>query len=94
MEYNIWYKKDHNFISFQPPALILENKSALDNAYISKKPIDRILIVCHDIQQEHKRLNILLMIVYRYNKVLDRELAVLAKKEEFCWSTKEALKNQ
>lgn len=51
-------------------------------------------MVCHVIQQKRKRLNILLMTTHKYDKVLDRELAVLAKEEEFRRSTKETLKNQ
>lgn len=34
------------------------------------------------------------MAAYRYDKVLDRKLAILAEEKEFCPSTKEVLKNQ
>ncbi|MCJ1345691.1 hypothetical protein MMC31_003900 [Peltigera leucophlebia] len=77
--YGIQYKENHNFMSLQTSALVPEDKSALGKAYISKRPVGRILIVCHDIQ---------------YDKVLDREIAVLAEEEEFRRSTEEALKNQ
>lgn len=92
--YGVRYEEDHNFMSLQTPALVPEDESALDKAYISKGPVGRILMIRHDIQRERKRLNILLMAAYRYNKVLDWELAVLVEEEEFCWSTEEVLKNQ
>lgn len=50
-------------------------------------------MVCQNIQQKLKRLNTLLMAAHRYNKVLDRELAVLVEEEEFRRSTEEALKD-
>ncbi len=63
----------------------------LDKAYINKRPIGRILMICQDVQRERKRFNILLMAAHRYNKVLDWKLATLAEEEEFCQFTKEAL---
>lgn len=50
-------------------------------------------MVCHNIQRECKRLNILLIAAHKYDKVLDWELTVLAEEEEFCWSTEKALKD-
>ena len=47
--YGVWYEEDHNFMSFQTPALVLEDKSALCKAYISKKPVGRILMICQDV---------------------------------------------
>ncbi len=81
-------------MSLQTPALVPEDKSALGKAYISKGPVGRILMICQDVQRERKRLNTLLMVAHRYDKVLDREPATLAEEEEFCWSTEETLMKQ
>lgn len=70
-------------MSFQISALILKNKSALSKAYVSKKLVNCIFIVCLHIQQKYKRFNTLLMIAYRYDKVLDQEFTVLAEREKF-----------
>ncbi len=66
----------------------------MGKVYTRKGPISRILMVRQDIQRERKRLNTLLIAAYRYNKVLDRELATLAEEEEYCRSTKEVLRKQ
>lgn len=44
--YSVQYKENHNFISLQIFALVLEDKSVLGKTYISKKPISRILMIC------------------------------------------------
>lgn len=88
------YEKDHDYRSLNTPALAPEDESALAKAYISKGPVGRILMICHDIKRERKRLNALLMAGHRYDKVLNRELANLAEEEEFCRSTEQALMNQ
>lgn len=76
---------------FQTSALVPDNKLMLNKVYISKRPINCILMICQDVQQERKQLNTLLIATYRYDKVLDWQLATLTKEEKFCWSTKEAL---
>lgn len=45
----IQYKEDHNFMSFQTLALVSEDKSALGKAYISKRLISFILMICQDV---------------------------------------------
>lgn len=82
--YRVQYKEDYNYQSLQTRTFISEDKSALAKTYISKNPIGHILIVCQDIQQECKRLNILLIAAHRYDKVLDRELATLVEEEKYC----------
>lgn len=69
---------------FQVLGLILENKSALNKAYISKRLIGCIFIICHNIWWKCKQLRILLVTAHRYNKVLDQKLSVLVKKAVFC----------
>ncbi len=78
-------------MSLQTPALVSEDESALGKAYISKRPVARILMIRQDVQRKRKRLNTLLMAAHRYDKVLDRELVTLAEEEEFRRSTEKAL---
>lgn len=81
-------------MSFQIPALISKDESALNKAYIRKRPVSRIQMICQDIQPERKWLNILLMATHRYEKVLNRELTTVAKEEKFPRSIEEALMKQ
>ena len=69
--YKVQYKEDHYYQSLQTLAFIPKDKSALAKVYISKRPDDRIFIVYQDIQRERKRLNTLLMAMYRHHKFLD-----------------------
>lgn len=80
-------------MSFQTSILITKSKSALGKTYISKKLVSHIIMVCHDIQQEQKRPNILLIAAHKYNTVLDQKLVLLVEEEKFCQSIKEVLKN-
>lgn len=43
-------------------------------------------MVCQDVQQKRKRLNTLLIAAYRYDKVLDQELATLTEEKKYCRS--------
>lgn len=51
-------------------------------------------MIRQDIQWERKHSNTLLIVAYRYNKMLDRELATLAEQEEYFQSTEEVLRKQ
>lgn len=91
--YGTQYGEGHNYQSFKTLTFTPDNKSALGKVYTKKGPIGHIFMVHQDIQRECKRLNALLMAAYRYNKVLDWELATLAEEKEYCWSIEEALRN-
>ena len=71
-------------MSLQIPILIPKDKSTLSKAYISKKLVGHILIICKNVQRENKRLNTLLIAAYRHDKVLNRELITLVEEKEFC----------
>lgn len=75
--------KSYNYPGFQTVALILENESVFDKAYISKKLIDCIFMVYKDIQHYCKRLNTFIITVYRYNKLFGCKLAILTKEEDY-----------
>lgn len=70
-------------ISFSKLLPLYNDELALGKAYIRKRPIGCIFMVCQDIQQERKCLNTLLIAVYRYDKILNRKLAILAEEEKY-----------